>query len=462
MMVSQAKVLVQPLWIIAAIVLAGCAGQRGGQRVPPPEWVNSRPISGAYYIGIGSALNQGEPAFVLQTAKDRAAGDLASEIAVNVESASLLESAESNGQVSEHFSSSIQSHAAERIQGFEVVDVWQGPERTHVYYRLSKAKHAAERALRKQEAIASSTSEYQMGREALTSGNLLLAIGHWSRGIMVLEEFWNEVNRGTIDGKEVNLESRLVADIRKTISDIDIHPSVEAVSLNAIGKFKFPLGLHATIAGRSVSGVPIQYGYHNGTYRKSGTEFTDDEGLIVALISEVAPNRPDVDFKAEINLDRLWKQAKVDPTVVSLCGSPVHDMIRIPIVVEMPRVHVGRDPQSGIDADLLQAPLQAMRSVLMDEGYIIEDSAEASEFTILLNLRSEMRTPASNYGDFHTAYVEGAIVIRNANGTRIDEFRVDRTKGVQLNPEAALKLALSNTAQAIEKSIGKSVASRLR
>ena len=137
-------------------------------------------------------------------------------------------------------------------------------------------------------------------------------------------------------------------------------------------------------------------------------------------------------------------------------------MIRIPIVVEMPRVHVGRDPQSGIDADLLQAPLQAMRSVLMDEGYIIEDSAEASEFTILLNLRSEMRTPASNYGDFHTAYVEGAIVIRNANGTRIDEFRVDRTKGVQLNPEAALKLALSNTAQAIEKSIGKSVASRLR
>ncbi len=448
--------------LFSSAILAGCSGSRRVQNMPAPAWVNARPLSSAFYVGIGSAPLQGDPSAALQAAKDRAASDLASEISVNVQSTSLLESAEAGGQVSEHFSSSISSLAQERITGFDVVDIWEGPGRIHVYYRLNKAQHAAERESRRQEAMAAAVSEYTVGREALESGQLLKAISHWSMGIMMLEEFWNEVNRTQLDGEEVNLESRLITEIRTAISNIDLQSSVEAVRLHAEGQFKFPLGLHATIQGKSMSGVPIRYGYHNGTYRKSGTEFTDDEGIVVAVISGVDPNRTDTDFHAEVDIDRLWKQAEVDPTVVALCGSPVSDQVRLPISVEMPAVYVGVDPNSGLAPSLHEAPMQALRSALLDEGFTLVDGAAEAAFGVLFNLRSELRTPTADLGNFHTAYIEGSITIRDADGNRVDEIRLDRTKGVQLNSDAAMRLALSNAAEIIEKSLGKSLAQRLR
>ena len=76
----------------AAMLLAGCSGARNAKRTPPPEWMSQRPISRTHYIGIGSAVNSPIPGEALRMAKERAAADLAGEIAVRVESASLLES----------------------------------------------------------------------------------------------------------------------------------------------------------------------------------------------------------------------------------------------------------------------------------------------------------------------------------------------------------------------------------
>ena len=126
----------------AALLLAGCSGGRHAKRTPPPEWVNQRPISRTHYIGIGSAVNSPIPGEALRMAKERAAADLAGEIAVRVESASLLESEERNGQIREDFNSTISSRSEERIAGFEVMGVYEGETGTHVFYRLDKARHA--------------------------------------------------------------------------------------------------------------------------------------------------------------------------------------------------------------------------------------------------------------------------------------------------------------------------------
>ena len=51
---------------------------------------------------------------------------------------------------------------------------------------------------------------------------------------------------------------------------------------------------------------------------------------------------------------------------------------------------------------------------------------------------------------------------RNAAGVVTEEIVLDRTKGVQLNPESALRLALSKTAETIEKTVGKKIAAALQ
>lgn len=440
--------------LAVALLAAGCAGRKGLEETPPPAWVGERPVSSAYYIGIGSAAPNPIPGEALRTAKERAAADLAGEIALRVESTSLLESEDRNGQVREDFTSTISSRAEERIAGFQVVDVWEGTQGTHVYYRLDKARYAAEREARRQEAIDLALLEHEAGRQDLANGNLQGALDHWGAGVLGLEEFWNEVNRVTLDNVEVSLEPHLLRSMREAIRNIDLKASMDRVTLNAQGDFRFPLGLHATLDGGNVRGLPLLYRYHNGTYMKKATEFTDEEGTVVAIIGDVAPARPDRNLTCTIDVDRLTRAAGLSSVLVDLLGDLVVEVVTIPVDVEMPSVHILPAPNSQLNEDAHAGPISALRSLLLDAGFIVVDAGSDSDFSLAVELRAERRTPSGDLGNFHTAYVQGGLVLRNAAGTILHQAVLDRVKGVQLDPNTALNLALSNAAAALREKHG--------
>lgn len=447
-----------PLFLAGALLLlAGCTGGRNAKRTPPPEWVSERPISRMHYIGIGSAVNSPIPGEAMRIAKERAAADLIGEIAVRIESASLLESEDRNGRVREDFNSTISSRSDERIAGFEVLGVYEGPEATHVYYRLDKQRHAAARAARKQAAIEVALTEWTSGQADLEAGRVPSALEHWGTGILALEEFWNDVNRADIAGQNVALEPHLIRAMREAIRNLDIRPSVDRVVLSAQGGFRFPLGLHATLDGQNASGIPIAYAYHNGTYRKRATEFTDNEGLIVALIERVEARRPDRDIVCTVDIDRLMDAAHLSPIVVELIGEAYSPESRVELDIEMPSVRLASAATSTLSLPQHTPLFDAMRAVLLDSGCTLAAPNDASDFLIEFNLRAERRTPSGTYGQFHTAYVEGTLALKNGHGQVVDEVRIDRVKGVQLDAEAAMQLALSNAAESIQKNHGRAL-----
>ena len=92
----------------------------------------------------------------------------------------------------------------------------------------------------------------------------------------------------------------------------------------------------------------------------------------------------------------------------------------------------------------------------------VVDDGETGDFTVILELRSERRAPQGNLGNFHTAYVEGGLTLRNSGGNLVDQIVLDRVKGVQLDPAAALNLALSNTAEALKEKHGNTLIRALR
>ena len=225
--------------LVVAILSSGCSGRRGIEQTPPPGWVNERPVSSLYYIGIGSAAPNPIPGEALRTAKERAAADLAGEIALRVESTSLLESEERNGEVQQDYSNTITSRAEERIAGFQVVDVWQGTEGCFVYYRLEKSRYQAERNARRQDAIDMALLEHEAGKSDLAAGNLQGALNHWGAGVLGLEEFWNEVNRATLDGEEVSIEPTSCAPCGRPSATSTWGRRGER-NPSAKGNFKFP------------------------------------------------------------------------------------------------------------------------------------------------------------------------------------------------------------------------------
>ena len=54
------------------------------------------------------------------------------------------------------------------------------------------------------------------------------------------------------------------------------------------------------------------------------------------------------------------------------------------------------------------------------------------------------------------------MTLRNAGGNLVDQIVLDRVKGVQLDPAAALNLALSNTAEALKEKHGNTLIRALR
>ena len=177
-----------------------------------------------HYIGIGSAVNTPIPGEALRIAKERAAADLIGEIAVRIESTSLLESEERNGRVQQDYNNTITSRSDERIAGFQVLGVYEGSEATSTSttgWTRNRYQGRAP-AARRQAPSEVPSPEHEAGQSDLDAGRVPNALEHWGTGILALEEFWNDVNRADIEGENVSLEPHFIRAMREAIRNIDL------------------------------------------------------------------------------------------------------------------------------------------------------------------------------------------------------------------------------------------------
>ena len=110
-----------------------------------PGWVQKRPVSQAYYIGIAVASKTGDSKNYIQIAKDAALNDLASQIQVNIAGDLMQKIVEKSGLVQDEFVRQIQTSTRAELEGFELVDTYETDNAYWVYYRLSKELYAQQK-----------------------------------------------------------------------------------------------------------------------------------------------------------------------------------------------------------------------------------------------------------------------------------------------------------------------------
>jgi hypothetical protein len=164
----------------------------------------------------------------------------------------------------------------------------------------------------------------------------------------------------------------------------------------------------------------------------------------------------------DLDTERLWKASNLDPLLVDLIGSVNTASVRIPIGLTMPTLRIALASQSTVPSTEQDGVLTALRNAMRKEGFTVLSTAGAADFDIEVDLRQDHRTPSEAFNQFHTVYMNGTIRIRSAGGLLTEEIVLSRTKGVQLNPESALKTALTKTAESIEKTAGKKIATALQ
>lgn len=427
--------------VIVALGIAGCKGHEQvatathantDAGVQKPAWVNSRPVSDAYYIGIG--LCPKNRSDFQETAKKNALNDLASEISVKVEGSSLLYTLDQKTSFTESYTGTINTKTSEQLEGYELVDSWDSGNEQWIYYRLSKAEHARIKAERKSKAIGTATDLYARAQQSLQAGDLKTTIDQDLRALLAMKEYWGENDKALIGDKEVPVVNEIYGHMQSTINGVLLTALPERCKLEQSGHFRRELMITArTKQGghdKDLAQLPLVISYPGMSGKVSELKSTDTDGHVRVSVQRVDLQNTARELVATIDMDALVSK-ELEPAFVSpLVASLNVPKLAVPIDVDMPRVFM-QALETNLGASVGDAGASiAIKEELTSRGFrFVESPAEAD---LIMKVNGATRQGGEANG-FFTAYLDLSVSFKDRRtGETIYEGGKQGVKGIQL------------------------------
>jgi len=449
---------VKRLLLISILGFAACKGRQAAVTPPPvvndaPAWVRSRPVSDAYYIGIGMCPKS-RPDFQ-ESAKKNALNDLASEISVRVEGNSLLSTLDTRKQFSESFNSSIRTTTNEQLEGFELVETWESAQEQWTYYRLSKAEHARIKAERKQAAVNSALDLFARAQVSLAAGDLRTTIDQDLRSLLAMKAYWGENDKALIGDREVPVVNEVYGHLQRTVSEVRLTALPERIKLDQPGHFRREVLLTARRGegrdARDLAQLPLELSFPGLSGRITEKKSTDSEGRMRTTVQRVQLDAQVRELLVSLDMDALVSRelepAFTKPLIASLTVPQLH----VAIDVAMPRVFVqANETNMGQPVGDAGAAM-AIKEELTTKGFRFVDNM--NEADLLMRVTGTTREGGEASG-FHTAFLDLGINFRDRrSGETIYEGGRQGIKGIQLTyPKAGME-AYKKAAQELRGAI---------
>ena len=433
-----------PVWTLAACATLAFSGCKSKQQtvVPPevtevkpvPEWVRQRPVSSAYYIGIGQCSKS--RADFQATAKQNALNDLASEISVTVQGNSLLYTLDRSGAFNEEFLSTVRTRTDERVEGYEAVDGYDGPQDYWTYYRLDKAVYAKVVAERAQKAIGLALDLHGRAQNSLSQGDLRSAFNTELRALDAIKERWGENDLVELDGKNTPLANALFGSLQEMASGVRFNAQPAQVVLDLDHGFRRDLDIAATYTkgGHALAQLPLLFSFPKNPVEAATARITDARGHASVTVSGVDLRAKPMEVVVRLDLEALkgegFDAAMIKPVLASLTVPEMH----VPIDPVLPKVFVSGTERS-MAKPLTDGPCTlALKEELANMGFRATDRKSDAE--LLLELTANA-APAGESNGFHTATLDLELVARDRNGAVLYQGGRQGIKGIQLTDEKA-------------------------
>lgn len=444
--------------LLIPLFMLGCKGQQQVQdteSVPvaaqPPEWVRSRPVSSAYYIGIG--IGNKAKAEATETARKNALDQLAQEISVRVEGNSILFTADGRNRFDETFTSTIKTTTLEQLEGYELVDSWDSPTEHWVYYRLSKSEHARLKAQRKAAAIGTALDHHQRSIAGAASGDLRTAMDQDLRALIAMKAYWGENDLVDLNGKQVPLVNEVFGHLQGLSAGIRISVLPDRCELDYDNHFKRELLITATWGdGKNTNDLPqlpLRIGYAGLDGPVSEAKSTDGEGRLRLSVQRASVSQSGNEVLVRPDMDALVSKELEPAIVTALIGSLTVPQARAPITVRLPRVLL-KAQESNLGVAVGDAGIAAiMREELTRSGFrLVEREADAE---VLLVLNAATR-PGGEANGFATAYLDLTYSFQDRKTKDIIfQGAKQSVKGIQLSPEKAGLDAFKKAGQEVRR-----------
>ena len=419
--------------IFGSFIILGLQGCASLSKVDmeKPVWATERPINSSYYIGIAGVSKEEFPYNAAEIARENALNSLAREIRVKVSSSSLLSTLQVNSWVEESFVSNIESTVVEDLEGFNLIDSYESPSEVFVYYRLSKSEYARILAERKQVALGSAYGHYLDAERKISEGAISGAIERYLMGLDVMSKYLGELNPYTDeDGIPFDLDRALLNGMSDAISGLVLSHDKEEIKLLLNNRYTDKVSISSLFNNNSVFGIPLKYSYNRGAITVRGSTKTSGNGIVEIPLNGFTPGTTRSELVVEVDILSFSKVLNILSPLKPLLEGLTSTPLRIPIVLERPKVFVVGTEKMYQRTISQGALIPALRAALIEEGVEVVDHATSKGLTLTVNADTQAGGGGSG---FFTAYLNATIELTDENGKLIMQKNLERIKGVQLD-----------------------------
>lgn len=426
--------------LIILFIFTGCKARKGLQTsveevvTPKPTWIDNRPNSSAFYIGIGSSSKTLDPSGFAEAAKNNAFNDLVSEISVNIHGESFLQVLEVNYQFEEQFTSMITATSTERIEGFERMGTWQDEGHYYVYYRLSKSEHARIKKEMKDGVLSQAFDLYEYGREEEDLGDIVGALTNYLQALKVMEPYWNETTEYMVNNQSIHLDNLIYGAVLNISNGLLVDSDMEVV-LSSGNDFQEVLELTIMTHGKYSKNIDVSYDYDRGNYMRRKTVTSNEFGKVAIPVRHPNIKNKDNFISIEIDLlDRIPSELKTGMMKAVVKNiKPIQK--QIPIDLQMPSIYIVSTEKNMGEAMTGKMLSDALKNELIKSNFYIVASESTADYFIELGANTSAMGTSQGFHVCHLTFSFQVLAVDNGNV--VFQKTESSIKGLQLNYKAA-------------------------
>lgn len=419
-----------------------------------PEWVLQRPISSAYYIGIGVSRKMNAGFDHIEQARKNAFNDLISQIQVTVQANSIQSQLERNRVFSDEFRSFTRLSSNVAIEDYEIVDSWQNEQEYWVYYRLSVADYQGQKQRRMQLAIDQSLDAIARAKTEEQAGNLMGAYDFYFRALEAVKAYTGEpLQFVDADGQQHFLGNDLLQAVNLLSRDITIRvnkSNLKARVGNAIEEEIRITAYYPRVNGKPLRNFPLNIRFSQGAGTIVGNTSTDENGLCRIRIANIAARDALQEILISPDLEGQFRNDRTRQIWLNVIDPQALPREKVIIEVSRPVMQIisnelayGKQMPNG----LLQS---AAKQRLSREGIRFTERAEGVDYRLIIE--AEVREGTVNSG-MYTALLDIQLSLIDSEGKQKYSQSLTSIRGVQLDYQRAAEAAYRRAAEDLELSV---------
>lgn len=349
-----------------------------------PVWVSKRPISSAFYIGIGVASKDLIGNSHLEEARKRALGDMVGQISVNVATNSVLDRIEQGGDISSDYRSITQTSSNIKLEDYETVDTWEGPSDYWIYLRISKARYAELRAQAQAQAVSKALDFYDKALKAEDAGMVTVAVDNACSALESIKEYLNESLQTDYAGKNIFLGNEILSLLNRVFKNLVLTYNIDQLDLKA-GR---PVEQETILSVRYRSGrtlpvrnLPLKVEFTKGDGDITGNPVTNDRGQYLFKIGSVSTrdNTQEITITPDLDAIFLGRSKQVWRKLLNKQSVPEASLV----LNVKPPVFFIRSKERNLGKDVPASPLaRAVRERLFRESFQLSEAPATADYLI--------------------------------------------------------------------------------